>query len=173
MNETTTTTDSAAVPACAPALSAATIGAYALAGNATFTLTSRKTGVRFTYKVTRAGFGKAKASPAVEGAPDDPRFFVKVLTGADNEGDYTYLGCIFTDKEGSPYYHGKRSTIGVAAPSNLAFDWFWAHRDDAAHLERQVEVHHEGRCGRCGRKLTVPESIESGYGPECIGKLGL
>ena len=27
---------------------------------------------------------------------------------------------------------------------------------------------HEGRCGRCGRKLTVPESIEAGYGPECI-----
>jgi predicted metal-dependent hydrolase len=28
-------------------------------------------------------------------------------------------------------------------------------------------VHHEGKCGRCGRLLTVPSSIESGIGPEC------
>jgi hypothetical protein len=35
-----------------------------------------------------------------------------------------------------------------------------------------VVIWHEGRCGRCGRRLTVPESIESGYGPECIGKIG-
>jgi hypothetical protein len=34
-------------------------------------------------------------------------------------------------------------------------------------------VWHEGRCGRCGRKLTVPESIESGFGPECASILGL
>jgi len=27
------------------------------------------------------------------------------------------------------------------------------------------------RCGRCGRVLTVPESVESGFGPECIGRL--
>lgn len=30
-----------------------------------------------------------------------------------------------------------------------------------------------GKCGICGRKLTVPESIERGIGPECWGKLGL
>jgi hypothetical protein len=35
------------------------------------------------------------------------------------------------------------------------------------------EVYHEGRCGRCNRKLTVPESIETGLGPECASKLGL
>jgi len=29
-------------------------------------------------------------------------------------------------------------------------------------------VFHEGACGRCGRTLTVPESIASGFGPECI-----
>ena len=152
----------------APALSADNIGAYALAGNATFTIVSRKSGVRFTYKITRAGMGK----PAVAGTPEDPRYFVKVLTGADNESDYQYLGCIFSDKPGQPYYRGTKSTIGLGAPSNLAFDWFWSHRNDAT-LGDKIEVHHEGRCGRCGRKLTVPESITSGYGPECIGKLGL
>ncbi len=28
-----------------------------------------------------------------------------------------------------------------------------------------------GRCGKCGRKLTVPESILSGIGPTCLGKM--
>jgi hypothetical protein len=28
-----------------------------------------------------------------------------------------------------------------------------------------------GKCGICGRKLTTPESIERGIGPECITKL--
>lgn len=35
------------------------------------------------------------------------------------------------------------------------------------------KVHHEGKCGRCGRELTVPESIESGIGPECAKALGV
>jgi hypothetical protein len=35
------------------------------------------------------------------------------------------------------------------------------------------EFRHEGRCGRCGRTLTVPESIDSGFGPECINLAGL
>jgi hypothetical protein len=49
----------------------------------------------------------------------------------------------------------------------VAFAWFW-DRLRNGNLPEQVEVHHEGRCGRCGRALTVPESIESGFGPECI-----
>ncbi|MGQ4872128.1 MAG: DUF6011 domain-containing protein, partial [Candidatus Thorarchaeota archaeon] len=32
-------------------------------------------------------------------------------------------------------------------------------------LPEKVRIWHEGKCGRCGRRLTVPESIESGYGP--------
>lgn len=35
-----------------------------------------------------------------------------------------------------------------------------------------VEIWHEGKCGRCGRQLTVPESIESGFGPECVKMIG-
>jgi len=30
-----------------------------------------------------------------------------------------------------------------------------------------LEIWHEGRCGRCNRKLTVPASIALGIGPEC------
>jgi hypothetical protein len=39
--------------------------------------------------------------------------------------------------------------------------------DHTGVLGRLLEVWHEGRCGRCGRALTVPESVERGIGPEC------
>jgi hypothetical protein len=124
--------------------------AFILAGNARFTIRSRKTGTRFTFRVRR---------PA-----DDKPWFVSLLTGADNESAYTFFGTIFADQT---FRHGRRTPISASAPSAVAFAWFW-DRLRNGNLPEQVEVHHEGRCGRCGRALTVPESIESGFGPECI-----
>jgi hypothetical protein len=123
---------------------------FALAGNATFTATSLKTGTRFTFKVRQP-------------KPDSPHF-VKVLTGCDNESDYTFLGTIFN---GENYRHGLRSSITPDAPSAQAFAYIWTHLDQ---LDGKVTIQHAGKCCRCGRKLTVPESIESGIGPECRKK---
>lgn len=38
---------------------------------------------------------------------------------------------------------------------------------------REAYAMRSGRCGRCGRKLTVPASLHRGLGPECAEKLGL
>lgn len=135
---------------------------FILAGNATITLVSRKTSTRFTYRIKQA-------------KDDDdtiPRrfWFVSLLTGADNESDYQYLGTI----NARLYYrHGDKSPIRSSAPSARAFMWFFGHVEENEPLNRDalfsgVEVWHEGKCGRCGRKLTVPDSITSGFGPECI-----
>ena len=127
---------------------------FALAGNARFTLVSKKTGTRFTFRIRHPG--------------EDRPWFVSLLTGSDNESDYTFFGTIFLDGTFRP---SKKSPIGPTAPSVKGFDWFWKHltaNDPFDLLPPQVNVHHEGRCGRCGRALTVPESIESGFGPECI-----
>jgi hypothetical protein len=126
---------------------------FALAGNATFTVTSKKTGTRFTFKVRQPN--------------DNTPHFVSLMNGPDNENSYCFLGSIFNNSE---YHHGKKSHVGQDAPSAQAFKWVWAHRNDPT-LTEKVEVHHEGKCCRCGRKLTVPESIESGIGPECAGKV--
>jgi len=40
----------------------------------------------------------------------------------------------------------------------------WTDQDISEH---GFELMHEGRCGRCGRPLTRPESIQSGIGPIC------
>lgn len=87
---------------------------------------------------------------------DGKLFFVKVLTGANNEEDYTYLGTIWSDSR--VYRRGNRSPISEEAPSAKAFAWFW---------RRLLAGELPDTCGRCGRKLTVPSSVETGLGPEC------
>jgi hypothetical protein len=130
--------------------------AFMLAGKATFTVVSGKTGTRFTYKVVAKTMNDGKVL-----------HFVSVLTGSDNTSDYTFLGTIF---DRASYRHGNRSPIGREAASAKAFAWTW-ERLTAGNLTGAT-IHHEGRCGRCNRALTVPESILSGFGPECAGKMG-
>lgn len=125
---------------------------FLLAGGATLTLVSHKTGARFTYKVVQPK----------EGSPH----FVSLLTGTDNEGDYQYLGAIF---EGRVFRHTFKSRISPEAPSHRAFAWTFSHLL-AGRIPDQVEIWHQGKCGCCGRKLTVPESIASGIGPYCARK---
>jgi len=126
-------------------------------GNATVTLVSTKTGTRFTYKIR---------------GNDEGVFFISLLSGPDNETDYKYLGRL--DAAGKLWI-GRRvpkwGDIGKDAPSSLAFAWAWERLAKGVLLD-SLEIWHEGRCGRCSRKLTVPSSIESGFGPECVNKIG-
>ena len=143
--------------------------AYLVAGNATVTLVSKKTGTRFTYKVKQPEAGS-------------DRRFVGLLSGPGNESDYTYMGML-VDAQGargeSPDHRigdgrwslrtTKATRVGVDAPSWRAFAWT-LHLLQQGKLSPELEFWHEGRCGRCGRKLTVPESIASGLGPVCAGR---
>lgn len=98
--------------------------------------------------------------------------FVKLLCGPDNTSDYAYLGKLDT-------YTGQVKTTAkslypeTAAPVRLVnriLARVWSGDHDA--YERfGFRCHHEGKCGRCGRTLTTPESIERGLGPECAKKL--
>lgn len=129
---------------------------FVLAGNATVTLISQKSNTRFTYRVRQSDDGRV--------------WFVQMLTGPDNENSYRYLGHFRGDKM---YVHGRKSRFDAESPGAKAFDWFanWALEQPA--WPAGLQVWHEGRCGRCGRKLTVPESIARGIGPECWGLMGL
>lgn len=132
---------------------------FLLGGNATFTLVSTKTSARYTYKVQVCD-------------SNENLYFVKVMTGSDNENDYTYLGTLRTAGTTQAmilaYGHGKKSRIAQDAPSALAFGWFIGHLESAA-----IEMWHEGRCCSCGRKLTTPESLVRGQGPECAKKYAM
>jgi hypothetical protein len=135
---------------------------FARAGKATFTLVSKKTGVRFTFRVSQ---GTDK-----ETGQKTDTYFVGLLSGPNNEADYSYLGYIRRDVFIAGRRNPKPGDVGPNAPSSKAFAWAWQKLVQGV-LPDSLEIWHEGRCGRCARMLTVPSSIESGFGPECAGKI--
>jgi hypothetical protein len=126
------------------------------AGNATVTLRSVKTQTRFTYRV-REKDGERGAIT-----------FVGLLSGPDNEASYSYMGVL--KPEGLK--RTAKSRVSEDALSWKAFQWTWKKLSEGK-MPSELQVWHEGRCGKCGRKLTVPESIEAGIGPECASRSAL
>lgn len=123
-----------------------TPAAFVTAGQAHFTIQSKRTGKHFTYRAN----ARDKTRPV----------FVSVLT----DHGYEFIGIILSDG----FRPGLKSKIDRHAPSVQAFQWFWDH---VHRLPDTREFKHEGRCCRCGRRLTTPESLATGIGPDCADKL--
>lgn len=121
---------------------------FAFSGRAVLTVVSERTGVRFTYRIKRSKRGNA--------------FWVELLRGPDNGSDYVFLGTAWEDYE---FSHAMKSPVSPKAESEIAALWFFRCLREGS-LKR-IEVWHQGKCGRCGRALTVPESISTGLGPKC------
>lgn len=117
---------------------------FLLAGNAIVTFKSLATGKHFTYRI------KAKKGADI--------WFVEVMYNYESKG-FAYIGCIMPD---GIFKHTKGSKMAKSSPSFKAFDWCWNNL-----TSDQLEIWHEGRCGRCGRLLTEPKSIACGFGPAC------
>jgi hypothetical protein len=131
------------------------------AGNAIFTIDNGK-GEHFTFKVK---------------TPDDALQaldfgFISLLTGPDNGRDYTYMGTVdFRDGTARETRNSKIGRNDRRERYNKAWrvaDWLLKNVWNAKAFPEGYTLRHEGRCGRCGRRLTVPESITNGIGPECI-----
>lgn len=134
-----------------------TIRNFILGGKATFTLKSLQSGHHITYKVQESDNKKGF-------------FFISVLTGPDNWSNYSYLGTIHTHGTRLEYRYGTKSRIGSNAASAKAAAWFFGNLN-AGHLAPSCEFYHEDKCCRCGRKLTTPDSVTNGIGPECMKKV--
>ena len=146
---------------------------FVLAGCATVTLESERTGAHFTYRVRQAK-DRETEKPA-------QRWFVSLLSGPNNESDYVYLGLIdfgarsanFLAPTGPlQFRQTAKAKVGPDAPSVRGFTYFWKAITEGK-MPCSMVVRHEGKCGRCGRTLTVPESLDRGIGPECAGKMGM
>jgi len=129
--------------------SAADAKAFILGGNAVFTLVSLVTGNRKTFRVRKS---------------DSDVHFVEILTGPDNTSDYTYIGYFRNDLQMQPGRKG-----APAHPAYAALDWMLMNLR-IGRMPVTAEFWHEGRCARCARPLTNPESIITGFGPECAKK---
>lgn len=116
---------------------------------ATATIVNDATGGRVTVR-----FRRPKGFSAV---------LVDVMTGSDNEDHFSFLGVMKPDGRVTISPKSNAGEKGVRAHTILNWTFKAAQNDNL----RTVRVLHSGCCGRCGRKLTVPESIDTGLGPEC------
>ena len=114
-------------------------------GNAYVTIKSLTTGRHYTYRFRKANDGDV--------------YFASLLTAPDV---YTYMGIL--DDRGIRVT--KKSTYTADSTPVAAFNWLYAFLLKG-QLPTIAEIRHDGRCGRCARQLTVPESVDSGFGPEC------
>lgn len=122
---------------------------FILGGKSLFTLLNTKSDNRFTFKVKKHKI--------------DDVYFVSVLTNPDV---YQYIGMI----KNREYTHTKKSKISKESQSVRVFDFVFS-KLKIGNLPEVIEIWHEGKCGKCGRTLTVPSSIKTGFGPECIKML--
>lgn len=122
---------------------------FMFAGNSIFTFLNNRSNNRFTYKVK-----KSKNSDI---------FFVYVLTSSDV---YTYIGF----HKDNDFVYSKKSAIKSDAQSIKVYEYVIRNLINDTLFDF-IEIWHEGLCGKCGRRLTVPTSIKIGIGPECLNKL--
>ena len=130
---------------------------FILAGKAIFTLVGIN--ARYTFKVQRKEASDRYAET----------YFVQLLTGPENTTDYTYLGIL--DSQAGAVRLTRNSTFKDDSAPVVAIRWALARIWADKPLPAPAQILHAGRCGRCGRLLTVPSSIASGFGPECIGRI--
>ena len=150
-----------------------------IAGRSILTVRSNRTGARYTFRFRRPDPEPNKKRPiwvSVLGGPEggftrsaDAQGPVEVVPRA-----WSFLGTIWPE-EGRTWMfrHSHKSKIADDSPVVRAAAWIGRSIPFSVdHLMEEAEWWHEGRCGRCGRRLTVPESIESGFGPECVKHVG-
>ncbi len=131
---------------------------FVTAGKAIFTATNVARGTRLTFKVEKPEIFRGE-------------FFAAVMKGTDNENDYLYVGMVkegtlfLRETKGSKHHAGSPEFEGL----KLVLSIIAGRRPETPLLD----IQHAGKCGRCNRTLTVPESIASGIGPECAEQLGL
>ncbi len=147
--------------------------AYVLAGEAVFTV-SNGTGSHYTYHTYRS---KPSGSQRL-GA-----WFIKVLTGPDRSTDFKYIGMLWWDREFGD--HTREPVIKITKMSKFmshhecvkvaqwALRAIWQAANKGYALPARYSILHEGKCGRCGRPLTTPESLDTGLGPDCAAELGV
>ena len=123
---------------------------FVTAGHAVFTV-ANPAGQHFTYRVSTSD--------------DSARWFVGVMTGSNNERDYSYHGLL--DPATGAVRVTAKSRVSADALSAKVLRWALDVVYGRRSLPAGYAIEHAGACGRCGRTLTEPESLATGIGPTC------
>lgn len=128
--------------------------------NGTYTISS-PTGQHRTFRVRTI----LRGQPELRG-----KRIVELLVGPDNENSYQPFA--FIDDAGVAVWRKLRGTDKPSLYDQYArLLWSLAVEGErSVYFQKGCTLLKEGRCIRCNRKLTHPESITSGIGPECATK---
>lgn len=130
---------------------------FLTAGKAIFTIQNNKD-EHFTFRVTRS-----KPKSLADHKP--PVYFVSVMTGRDNESSYSYIGLLNT--ETGDLLRTRKSKLADTDVRLKVFAFAMRIVFGTQMMPAGYDVRHSGKCGRCGRLLTEPMSLDTGIGPEC------
>lgn len=140
-------------------------GRMLAAGNVVVTVKSLKTGEHITVKLASrlkndSGRGK-KWQPA---GPDEATHIFASVRSADRAGWDDKIGTYYP-RNGRFYEDNNADPARVWAAAAV-FQWL---NGDAE--EKNATYQESNECGRCGRQLTDPVSIDRGIGPDCYGQM--
>lgn len=130
---------------------------FFFAGRSVLTFRNNETGSHMTIKVKQATDKKDRKIKL-------PIFFVYARLLDDKAAGYNYIGTIFQETMGVKLAQGV--VTGTQSYDVMAF--LIKSLKDPASLKPRVSLLHEGRCFRCSLPLTHPESINTGFGPDCL-----
>lgn len=162
---------------------------HILAGRSILTAQSRRTGERMTFRFNRPDHDQANdyamrrgtMEAAARGRPIWVSLYGGPVGDFTNEGNerrnWKMIGTIWPGVgDLGPeiaFTKSRKCPLPDDHVAVLAAHWIAARLRTPDVLMEKSDWWHEGVCGRCGRRLTVPESIETGFGPECRKAVGL
>lgn len=129
---------------------------YIKGGHGRFTIKSDKTGVHHTYKVT---------SPKEPDITKPIPIWISVMVSPDS---FLFIGTIW--KESMTFARSQKTSVPEDSELIKAMHWLMRRVSRHEEFPSQIAFWHEGYCGRCGRVMTNPESLETGMGPTCSGR---
>jgi hypothetical protein len=144
---------------------------FVLAGKAIFTVSNDK-GEHFTYRVNakdaRSGNGKVYFASLLIGPRTSSSNDVRQ---PDNENSYSYMGLLLPERLRLKLTKG--SKVGRDAKSVQVLSWALQMILKGSPLPDGYSIQHAGKCCRCARTLTEPDSIKYGIGPHCRQEMGI
>jgi hypothetical protein len=139
-------------------------------GKAIFTVENTQTNEHVTYKIKIT-----KPTPKFRFSS----ILLCQMTGTNNENHYSYVGkvnrSLWTERATQKVHAAgtvdltKGSKFADGSQQVIRGRWIVDHIVNNKPIPDYLNVRHAGKCGRCGRTLTTPESLDRGIGPECWG----
>ena len=94
-----------------------------------------------------------------------PIFYVFVSLLGDRQTGYVFAGTIFKDSMICKLHRNVPSESQLGQVMKFLMN---ALENPQILRDKKVSLLHEGKCCRCALPLTHPESINTGFGPDCL-----